>query len=100
MSDARADALENLQDVLGEGPGMDAFDSGEVVRTALDRLAEARWPQFVPAAAADVGRDGLLWAIPMRSDGQVIGAVMLYRLRPGCPGEPVLDAQFLAEWPP
>jgi hypothetical protein len=96
-TDERADLLENLQDVLGEGPGMDAFDSGQPVRTGLDRQAAARWPHFVPAAAGVVSRDGLLWSVPMCTASQVIGVVSLYRLLRGPPGEPLADAVLLAD---
>lgn len=96
-TDHRADALENLQDVLGEGPGMDAFGSARVIRATLAGPAGPRWPFFVPAAADILGADGQLWAIPMRSAGEVIGSVTLYRLRPGGADMPVLDAQLLAD---
>ena len=46
----KLDLLENLQDVLGEGPCRDAFDFGEPMQTGLDRHAASRWPQFIPAA--------------------------------------------------
>jgi hypothetical protein len=93
----RADALENLQDVLGEGPGMDAFDSGQLIRTGLDAAAAVRWPRFIPAAARIIGGDGLLWSVPMRSGAQPIGVIALYRLRPSPAGEAARDAQFLAD---
>ncbi len=96
-TDRRADALDNLQDVLGEGPGMDAFDSGRLIRTGLDRAAAARWPRFTPAAAGLVGGAGLLWSLPMRWAAQTIGVISLYRLLPAPAGEPVADAQFLAD---
>lgn len=93
----RADMLENLQDVLGEGPGLDAFDSGRPVRTGLDTAAAARWPRFVPAARGVIGSDGVLWSFPMRAGSQVIGAVTLYRVLRMPPGERVSEAQFLAD---
>lgn len=93
----RADMLENLEDILGEGPGLDAFDTGQLVRTGLDRAAAARWPRFVPAARGIIGSDGVLWAFPMRAGRQVIGAVTLYRLRPLPPAERIAEAQFLID---
>lgn len=96
-TDRRADALDNLQDVLGEGPGMDAFDSGRPIRTGLDRAAAARWQHFIPAAAGVIGSDGLLWSIPMCFAGQTIGVITLYRVLPAPDGEPLADAQFLAD---
>jgi hypothetical protein len=64
-TDETAGWLENLQDVLQEGPCRAAFDSGQ---TLLDREAAARWPQFIPAAEKAVGPDGVLWLVPMHSD--------------------------------
>lgn len=81
-TDRRAEMLENLQDVLGEGPCRDAFDSGRPCEFLL-RRAESRWPQFVPAAEKIIGRDGVVWSLPMRSGRDVIGTVSLYRLLPG-----------------
>jgi hypothetical protein len=96
-TDEPAGLLENLQDVLGEGPCRDAFDLGEPVETALDLSAMGRWPQFIPAAEAVIGRDGFLWSIPMHAGEDVIGAVSLYRRLPGPLVEPLEAAQFLAD---
>ena len=89
--------LENLQDVLGEGPCRDAFDLGEPVETSLDQSATGRWPHFIPAAEAVIGSAGVLWSLPMHAGGDVIGAVSLYRRLPGPLGEPLDAAQFLAD---
>src|SRR5580693_6894992 len=59
-TDEPAGLLENLQDVLGEGPCRDAFDLGEPVETALDLSATGRWPQVTAAAA--LIRDPLAFA--------------------------------------
>jgi hypothetical protein len=96
-TDEPAGMLENLQDVLGEGPCRDAFDLGEPVETALDLSATGRWPQFIPAAETVIGRDGVLWSIPMHAGGDVIGAVSMYRRLPGPLVEPLDAAQFLAD---
>lgn len=96
-TDKPAGLLENLQDVLGEGPCRDAFDLGQLVETRLDRSASGRWPQFVPAAEVVIGSDGILWSIPMHAAGEIIGAVSLYRRLPGPLVEPLDSAQFLAD---
>jgi hypothetical protein len=96
-TDARADMLENLQDVLGEGPCRDAFDLGQPVQTGLDRFAASRWPQFIPAAAKIVGADGFLWAFPMHSAGDVIGTMNLYRMSRDPLAESIDAVQFLAD---
>jgi ANTAR domain len=89
--------LENLQDVLGEGPCRDAFDSGSPVAALTDEPAAARWPQFIPAAEQLIGRNSGLWSLPMRSAGQRIGAVSLYRQAPGPLLLPMSAAQVLAD---
>jgi hypothetical protein len=54
--------------------------------------AASRWRQFTPAAEKIIGPDGVLWSIPMRTAGEVIGTISLYRLVPGplavSPGAP------------
>jgi hypothetical protein len=80
-TDRPADLLEDIQDVLGEGPSMDAYNFGQPVQTGLgEGRAARRWPQFVPAADHIVGRRGRIWAYPLRSASQVIGTVTFYRL--------------------
>jgi ANTAR domain len=96
-TDKLSDLLENLQDVLGEGPCRDAFDLDRPVHTGLGRTAATRWPNFVPAAEKIIGSGGVLWSIPMRAAEQVIGAVSLYRRLPGALIETIDDAQFLAD---
>ncbi len=96
-TDMRSDMLENLQDVLGEGPCRDAFDLGQPMQTGLDRRAASRWPQFVPAAEKIVGTDAVLWAFPMHSAGDVIGTMNLYRLSQSPLVESIDAVQFLAD---
>jgi hypothetical protein len=96
-TDMRSDMLENLQDVLGEGPCRDAFDLGQPMQTGLDRHAASRWPQFVPAAEKIVGTDAVLWAFPMHSAGDVIGTMNLYRLSQSPLVESIDAVQFLAD---
>jgi len=96
-TDKTAGLLENLQDVLEEGPCRDAFASGCPNQTVLDRGAAARWPHFAPAAEKVVGPNGVLWSIPMRAGGTVIGAISLHRLAPGPLAVPTGDAQVLAD---
>jgi GAF domain/ANTAR domain len=96
-TDERAGELENLQDVLGEGPCRDAFTSRLPVSTGMGRWAASRWPQFIPAAEQVLGPRGVLWSLPMRLTGEVIGTISLYRLAGGALAEPVDAAQILAD---
>jgi hypothetical protein len=96
-TDQRAAELENLQDVLGEGPCRDAFGSRLPVSTGMGRWAATRWSQFIPAAERVVGPHGVLWSLPMRTAGQVIGTISVYRLAGDTLAEPVDAAQVLAD---
>ena len=96
-TDQSAELLEDLQDVLQEGPCQAAFKSGMPTQTRVDREAAMRWPQFIPAAEEAVGPDAVLWAIPMRSEDVVIGAISLYRRLPGPLAVTAGDAQVLAD---
>ncbi len=49
-SDHRAVILDRLQDVLGQGPSLDALAEGRPVRSA-DLAVDRRWPDFAPRAA-------------------------------------------------
>lgn len=49
-SDHRAVILDRLQDVLGQGPSLDALAEGRPVRCA-DLAVDRRWPDFAPRAA-------------------------------------------------
>jgi hypothetical protein len=96
-TDQSAELLEDLQDVLQEGPCQAAFRSGAPIRTCVDREAATRWPQFIPAAEKAIGPDAVLWAIPMRSEDVVIGTINLYRRLPGPLVVTAADAQVLAD---
>ena len=80
-----AGRLEDLQDVVGEGPGSVAYDSGGTVATTLggpDDDAVRRWPALM-RAVADLRLSPLdLLALPIRPDGHVLG-VLTCHIDPG-----------------
>jgi hypothetical protein len=96
-TDERSSELDNLQEVLGEGPCRDAFSSQLPVSTGVDRWAASRWPAFIPAAERVVGPEGVLWSLPMHADSKVIGTLNLYRLSGAALAEPIDTAQVLAD---
>ena len=96
-TDERSEKLENLQDVLGEGPCRDAFTSRLPVTTGMDRWAASRWPHFIPAAERIIGPRGVLWSLPMRIVDTLIGTISLYRLAGNTLAEPIDAAQTLAD---
>lgn len=92
-----ASDLEDLQDVLGEGPGQDALIVGQPVETALGPGAEARWPLFAPAAQQILGGAAVLCSLPIRVDGDVIGTLTVFQ-RAAAPLDELVDgAQVVAE---
>lgn len=97
-TDAVASGLEELQLMLGQGPCMDTFTEGGPVLAVDLRAPEclARWPVFTPAAL-DIGA-GAVFALPLQIGAIRLGALDLYRVRPGALSQPELaDALVYAD---
>jgi hypothetical protein len=81
----QSQVVEDLQHTLGEGPGVDASDSGASVLVADLRDAEdpavRRWPTFADQAV-DIGVLAA-FAFPLLLGTSRIGAMSLYRDSPG-----------------
>jgi hypothetical protein len=88
--------LEDLQDVLGEGPCRDAFETGTTVRAALDGEADQRWPEFARAARAATG-PVRIHCFAMRPGEQVFGTLSLYLEKTPRIAESDETAQFIAD---
>jgi len=87
-SDDVSALIEDLQFTLGEGPCIDAFERDRpVAEPDLADPHEARWPAFAPTAL-DAGA-AAVFGFPMRVGGVRLGALNLYRDRPG----PLTDEQ-------
>ena len=72
--------LEDLQDVIGEGPGHAAWTSGGIeTGTVPDHESVSRWPVFIEAAA-DVLAQVVIRAVPMRPWERRFGVATLYQL--------------------
>jgi len=71
VTDERAARLEDLQDVLGEGPGPTAYRTGLQVRANVG-VGDQRWPQFDAHASKVFGTIGV-HAIPIRPDRSTLG---------------------------
>jgi hypothetical protein len=89
--------MEELTTTVGEGPGVDAAAGG--VALAAD-LASARfaiqWPIFAPAAV--LAGVHAAFGLPLRVGGIRLGALDLYRARPGdLDGGQLADALLLAD---
>jgi hypothetical protein len=90
--------VEQLQFTLGEGPCVDAIssDAPVLVPDLSDQagLATERWPAFLDAAAGAGVR--ALFAFPLSVGGIRLGAMDLYRDRPGELGPGELAAALMA----
>jgi hypothetical protein len=77
-TDALSARLEDLQDVVGEGPGHTALASGAAQVCSLAAEPAEQWANFVMAARPLVD-DVLIHAVPMRIDEHVIGVLTFYQ---------------------
>ena len=79
-SDERAARLEDLQEVLGEGPSTDSYRTGELVEAQLGTGAPSRWPHLSDAARQAFGPLDVM-AVPIHPDTEVLGVLTLYQDR-------------------
>jgi len=90
--------VEDLQLTLGEGPCVDAADTGTPVMVSdlcgSSDIARDRWPAFMQGAA----RAGVkaVFALPLRIGAISVGVLDLYRDRPGELSAEVLSAALMA----
>jgi GAF domain-containing protein len=88
--------VELFQLQNAEGPCLDCVRLGEVVLSDELSQAEPRWPLFVPVAIG-AGFQAT-HAVPLRLRGRVLGALNLFRSRPGgLSSADVVAAQALAD---
>lgn len=96
-SDPLSEQVEELQFVLGEGPGLDAFDTRRPVLVAdLADSATNRWPMYTPAAQQRGVR--AVFAFPLQVGGARLGVLDVFREHVGALSERQLaDALTFAE---
>jgi hypothetical protein len=95
VTDETAARLEDLQDVLGQGPGPDAYRTGVTAVAPLGSPAAGRWPVFDHAAQAAVGQ-AALYSFPIRPDGEVLGVLTFYQVAPRPLQYELAEVEFLA----
>jgi hypothetical protein len=82
QTDGASARLDDLQFTLGQGPGVDAAASGELVLEAdLEALPPQRWPAFTPAAL-ELGVRAV-FAVPLQIGVIRLGVVLGHRDAPG-----------------
>lgn len=90
-----SDELIELQFMLGEGPSVTAVKSFAAVLAAdLHSADAAAWPNF--AAAASALGVGAVFAFPVALGGLPMGALFLYRNRPGALSVAELTGAYFA----
>lgn len=88
-TDDVAGRIEDLQYTFGEGPCLDAYHHEQPVSEAdLADPVTPRWPAFTPEALAAGVR--AVFGFPLRVGAVRLGALDLYRSRPG----PLSDDQY------
>ncbi|MGH3678957.1 MAG: GAF and ANTAR domain-containing protein [Natronosporangium sp.] len=81
-SDPASERIEELQFVLGEGPGIDAFAGRRPVLVPdLAPDAMDRWPVYIPATR-DLGVQAV-FAFPLQVGAARLGVLNIYRAGPG-----------------
>lgn len=76
-TDEAARRIAELQCELGEGPGLDAHESGQPVHVLdLAELGERRWPLFGHAVGGELART--LHVLPLNSDGAGLGTLCFH----------------------
>lgn len=80
-SSERSDALDLLQSQNEEGPCFECYHRGESISSENLEQDQGRWPTFAPGAFARGFCS--VQALPMRVRGTTVGALNLFRSRPG-----------------
>jgi len=94
-SDEIAAALENLQEITGEGPGYEAARTDAIVVTELDGPEEKRWPMLAQAVEEKYG-PLTVHAIPVHAESYLSGVATLYTRSHKPLAEPPGRVAFLA----
>jgi GAF domain-containing protein len=79
FTDAEAPEIDQAQYSTGQGPCLDAYRSGAILRID-ETLDDERWPAFAEAASDHGVRSTL--SLPLRAEDGIIGALNLYSRSP------------------
>ncbi len=73
--------LDDLQDVVGEGPGYEAARTGSVVIARLGDSQERRW-LLLDERLDEIPFEGTVIAVPLTAEEVVLGVMTLHRSHP------------------
>lgn len=80
-TDERAAELEDLQEVIGEGPSFAAYAERSIVTMMVSGVMDPRWPQLSQALGQQL--TGIaIYAIPMAPAPQTMGVATFHQRRP------------------
>lgn len=94
-TDEVAEALENLQEVLGQGPGYDTANSDKTVVAHLDGDVGGQWPMLTQAVDGQFGSMNV-YTVPLHAGNELSGVVTLYTRGDSGLREPLESAHFLS----
>lgn len=95
-TDATASGLEDLEDVIGQGPATTAFTHDAAVTAVLREQTDPRWAEYSRAAWQRFG-PLTVHAFPMHPDHQPFGVLACYLSSGTTWSQPPDVAQFLAD---
>lgn len=81
VTDEQAARLEDLQEVLGEGPSFAASREDRMVTVTVDGSEDERWPHFAEAAHEVLGGPCTVVAVPISPGDRLLGVATFYRRR-------------------
>lgn len=94
-TDERCARIEDAQEVLREGPSLDAYRTGRAVTGLTLAEQRRRWPLLDELLEANFPST-LMHAFPIRPDSQVVGALLVYGTGTSGLAMDAQEAQFLA----
>ncbi len=89
-TDDLARTIDDLQDLVGEGPGHEAAQTGSVVISRLGDSRQGRWV-LLSERLEEIPFTGTVLAIPLTAEQSVLGIMTLHRSAPEHQGDNLLS---------
>jgi hypothetical protein len=80
-TDRWAAELDDIHDVVGDGPSFAAYNERSVMRLVVDGPPDERWPLFSNSVKDRLG-ECVIHAVPMMPGPQTMGVATFYQVRP------------------